>query len=221
MANVNPAKTADFNARLFLLQQKKFLENDIAFFKDYEAFLQRWESGTVKRVMKFVSVLSTGKQKINLVDFYKLENHEQSLNIWPDFWFLLREATEEDRTPEVEIDETFYQYKNMESSTGDGVRTELSEGFIDLRDSQGRLEARKRLGAAAFFLKKQPGGEKGELIANGSFNIAGWFVFSRGSVMMGCSFSWNSTTKSWDCDARLLGQLPAGRRWWSRNHIAQ
>ena len=48
MANVNPAKTAELNARFFLLQQEMLMGNHINFFKDFESLVKKWEAQSVK-----------------------------------------------------------------------------------------------------------------------------------------------------------------------------
>ena len=213
---------------------KKFLDGTITFteliseeFKNEIRTLQaKMENGkeqvvqAVKKVMKFVSKLTTGKQTINLVEYYKAGNKKQPLYIWPNFQTILNEATENGEVPEVEIDETFYQHQNTESVTDNNAMTELKETPIDLGTAEGRLEARKRLGTMAFFLKKQPKAEKGELLTNGYANVMGWFKTKSGSVLGG-RCGWNSGDQEWDCLSYGLSKWSAARRFWSRNGEAQ
>ncbi len=170
----------------------------------------------VKKVMKFISKLTTGKQTINLVEFFKTGNKKQPLYIWPNFQTILNEATEDGSIPEVEIDETFYQHQNTESVTDNDAMTELKETPIDLGTAEGRLEARKRLGTMAYFLKKQPKAEKGQLFTNGYANVMGWFKTKSGSVLRGYC-GWCSDVQKWDCYSFGLSKCYAVRRFWSRN----
>lgn len=170
----------------------------------------------VKKVMKFISKLSTGKQTINLVEFYKAGNKNQPLYIWPNFQTILDEATENGKVPVVEIDETFFQYENTEGVNDNDAMTELKEAPIDLATVDGRLEARKRLGALACFLKKQPKAKKGELLINGNANVIGWFKTQSGSVMRG-HCRWVSGGRGWYCGSSDLGGWDADRGFWSRN----
>lgn len=211
---------------------KKFLDGTITFteliseeFKNEIRTLQaKMENGkeqvvqAVKKVMKFVSKLSTGKQTINLVEFYKTGNKKQPLWLGDNFQQILKEATSDSET--VEIDETFYQHQNTETVTDNDAMAELKETQIDLGTAEGRLEARKRLGAMAHFLKQQPKAEKGELLTNGYANVIGWFKTKSGSVFNGCC-GWNADYQEWDCRSDDLGYWGAGRRFWSRNGEAQ
>jgi hypothetical protein len=175
----------------------------------------------VKKVMKFVSKLSTGKQTINLIEFYKAGNKKQPLHIWPKFQTLLNEATENGQVPEVEIDETFYQYENSESVTDNDAMAELKEAPADMATAEGRLEARKRLGVLAYFLTQQPKAEEGELLTNGYANIIGWFKTKAGSVFSGSCY-WNPDRQEWRCSSDDLGgDWDAGHWFWSRNGEAQ
>lgn len=174
----------------------------------------------VKKVMKFVSKLTTGKQTINLVEFYKTGNKKQPLYIWPNFQTILDEATENGAVPEVEIDETFYQHQNTETVTDNDAMAELKETPIDLGTAEGRLEARKRLGALAHFLKQQPKAEKGELLTNGYANVIGWFKIQSGSVLRGFCL-WSSGDQKWYCFGNDLGEWHADLRFWSRNGETQ
>jgi hypothetical protein len=174
----------------------------------------------VKKVMKFVSKVSTGKQTINLVEFYKTGNKKQPLYIWPNFQTILDQATENGAVPEVEIDETFYQYQNTETVTDNDAMAKLKEAPIDLGTVEGRLEARKRLGAMAYFLKQQPKAEAGELLTNGYANVIGWFKTKSGSVLDGYC-DWGSGGQKWYCDGVDLSEWDADRRFWSRNGEAQ
>ncbi len=173
-----------------------------------------------KKVMKFISnsKISTGKETINLVDFYKMVNKNQPLYFWGNFIQILNEATENGAVPTVEIDETFYQYQNTEGVTDNDAIAELKESIIDLGTAEGRLEARKRLGVMAYFLKKQPKAEKGQLLTNGNANVIGWFKLNSGSVLSaGCR--WYSYDQEWGCLGRGLGKWHAEHGFWSRNEI--
>lgn len=172
----------------------------------------------VKKVMKFISLLSTGKQTINLVEFYKVGDKKQPLWLSDNFQQILKEATSDSET--VEIDETFYKFTNTEGVTDNDAIAELKEAPIDLGTAEGRLEARKRLGTMAYFLKKQPKAEKGDLLTNGYANVIGWFKTQSGSVFDGCC-DWYSGLQEWYCDSDGLGHWDAGRRFWSRNGDAQ
>lgn len=211
---------------------KKFLDGTITFteliseeFKNEIRTLQaKMENGkeqvvqAVKKVMKFVSKLSTGKQTINLVEFYKTGNKKQPLWLGDNFQQILKEATSDSET--VEIDETFYQHQNTETVTDNDAMAELKETQIDLGTAEGRLEARKRLGAMAHFLKQQPKAEKGELLTNGYANVIGWFKTKSGSVFDGFCF-WHAGSQEWNCRSYDLSGWNAGRRFWSRNGEAQ
>lgn len=168
----------------------------------------------VKKVMKFVSKLSTGKQTINLVEFYKTGNKKQPLWLGDNFQQILKEATSDSET--VEIDETFYQHQNTETVTDNDAMAELKETPIDLGTAEGRLEARKRLGAMAHFLKQQPKAEKGELLTNGYANVIGWFKTKSGSVFRGYC-DWDAGSQEWGCYSRGLGGWDADHGFWSRN----
>ena len=215
MAKVNPAITADLNARFFALQQKMFMENNMDFFKDYEAMIKKFEGS---KIMKFISKLSTGKQVINLVEFYKAGNKNQPLYIWPNFQKILDEATSDSVT--VEIDETFFQYLNNEAVQDNAVMAELKEVVVDMGTAEGRLEARKRLATLAFFLSKQPKAEAGELLTNGYANVIGWFKTKSGSVFSLCA-SWDSGSQEWGCVDDELGEWLPERQFWSRNGETQ
>ncbi len=211
---------------------KKFLDGTITFteliseeFKNEIRTLQaKMENGkeqvvqAVKKVMKFVSKLSTGKQTINLVEFYKTGNKKQPLWLGDNFQQILKEATSDSET--VEIDETFYQHQNTETVTDNDAMAELKETQIDLGTAEGRLEARKRLGAMAHFLKQQPKAEKGELLTNGYANVIGWFKTKSGSVFDG-RCHWDAGNQEWDCRSDDLGRWDADHRFWSRNGEAQ
>lgn len=219
MTNVNPAKTVDLNSRFFILQQKMFMENNIGFFKEYEALVEKWEGTTeLKKTMKFISKLSTSTQTINLVEFYKTGTKKQPLWLSDNFQKILKEVTSDSET--IEIDETFYQHQNNGSITENNVMAVLNESIIDLGTAEGRLEARKRLGALAYFLKQQPKAEKGDLLTNGYANVIGWFKTKSGSVF-GASAYWGSGAQAWGCGAYgLRVAWLAGRRFWSRNEEA-
>lgn len=170
-----------------------------------------------KKVMKFVSKLSTGKQTIDLVAFYKVGKKDQPLYIWPNFQKVLDEATEHGGVASVEIDETFFQYQNTESVTDNDAIAELSESIIDLGTVEGRLEARKRLGILACFLAKQPKAEAGDLLTNGYANVIGWFKTSSGSVFS-LYAGWRSDVREWRCFGHGLSRpWGADHRFWSRN----
>lgn len=216
MANVNPDISNGLYARFFVLNQKMFSENTMEFFKEFQAFVEKWE-GTVglKKAMKFISKLSTGAQTINLVEFYKTGNKQQPLWLSDNFQKILKEATSDCET--VEIDETFYQHQNNESITDNNAMKELNEAIIDLGTAEGRLEARKRLGTLAYFLKQQPKAEKGDLLTNGFANVIGWFKIKSGSVFSAYA-RWFSGGQEWSCYAYDLGPgWGAGHRFWSRN----
>ena len=172
----------------------------------------------VKKVMKFVSKLTTGKQTINLVEFYKTGNKKQPLWLGDNFQQILKEATSDSET--VEIDEIFYQHQNTETVTDNDAMAELKEVPIDLGTAEGRLEARKRLGAMAHFLKQQPKAEKGELLTNGYANVIGWFKTKSGSVLNGLC-GWRSVGQKWGCRSSGLSYWSADRRFWSRNGETQ
>ena len=211
---------------------KKFLDGTITFteliseeFKNEIRTLQaKMENGkeqvvqAVKKVMKFVSKLSTGKQTINLVEFYKTGNKKQPLWLGDNFQQILKEATSDSET--VEIDETFYQHQNTETVTDNDAMAELKETQIDLGTAEGRLEARKRLGAMAHFLKQQPKAEKGELLTNGYANVIGWFKTKSGSVFNGYC-DWFADYQEWYCFSFDLSDWSADQRFWSRNGEAQ
>jgi hypothetical protein len=213
MANVNPDISNELYARFFVLNQKMFKENNMSFFKEYEALIKKFEGS---KNMKFVSKLSTGKQTIDLLAFYKAGQENQPLYIWPNFQKVLDEATEHGAVASVEIDETFFQHQNTESITDTDAIAELSETIIDLATADGRLEARKRLGTLAFFLSKQPKAQSGDLITTGYANVIGWFKTKDGSVFS-LYARWYSGDQLWDCDASDLHEWSAGRRFWSRN----
>ena len=97
---------------------------------------------------------------------------------------------------------------------------ELKEVPIDLGTAEGRLEARKRLGAMAHFLKQQPKAEKGELLTNGYANVIGWFKTKSGSVLNGLC-GWRSVGQKWGCRSSGLSYWSADRRFWSRNGETQ
>lgn len=215
MAKVNPAITADLNTRFFVLQQKAFMENNMSFFKEYEALIKKFEDS---KIMKFVSKLSTGKQVINLVQFYKAGNKNQPLYIWPNFQKVLDEATSDSAT--VEIDETFFQHQNTEAVHDNDAMAELKEGIVDLSSAEGRLEARKRLAVLAFFLAKQPKAEAGELLTNGNANIIGWFKTKNGSVFSRYVY-WSSVDQGWGCGGGGLNVWNPERQFWSRNGEAK
>lgn len=213
---------------------EKFLDGTITFQeltsegfkKEIRNLLAKAENGkeqvmqVMKKVMKFVSKLSTGKQTINLVDFYKTGNKKQPLYIWPNFQTLLNEATENGEVPTVEIDETFYQHQNTERVTDNDAMAELKEAPADMGTAEGRLEARKRLGVLAYFLMQQPKGDKGELLTNGCANVIGWFKTKSGSVFSG-NCRWNAAYQKWFCYGYDLSYWDADRRFWSRNGEAQ
>lgn len=218
MSKVNLAINATNNTRLFALQEKMILEDNLSFFKEYEALIEKWE-GTAgpKKAMKFISKLSTGTQTINLVEFYKTGNKKQPLYFWPNFQTILNEATENGDVPNVDIDETFYQHQNTESITDNNAMAGLKESIIDLGTAEGRLEARKRLGVLAYFLRQQPKAEKGDLLIIGYANVIGWFKTKSGSVFCAGAY-WRSGAQEWYCYGYVLdSEWSAGHRFWSRN----
>jgi|GEM_PF-6532695 len=144
----------------------------------------------VKKAMKFISKLSTGTQTINLVEFFKAGNKKQPLFLSDNFKKILKEATSDSKT--VEITEMFYQHQSIESIRDNSAMAALNEVVIDLGTAPGRLEARKRLGTLAYFLKQQPN----DLLINGYSNVIGWFKTQSGSLF-GASADWNSDSQSW------------------------
>lgn len=212
MANVNPDISNDLHTRFFILNQKFFKENNTVFFKEYEALIKKWEY--IARVMKFISKLSTGTQTINLIEFYKTGNKKQPLWLSDKFKKILKEATIDSET--VEIDETFYQYQNNEEGVaGSIIMIALNEAISDLGTIEGRLEMRKRLGVLAFYLKKQPKARNGDLITNCYTNVIGWCKTQSGSVL---SAGADSGDRMWYCDTHDIdGNWPRGYRFWSRN----
>lgn len=169
----------------------------------------------VKKVMKFISKLSTGKQTIDLKAFYKAGNKKQPLYISSNFQKVLDEVIGE--VDDVVTDETFYQHQNRESISDENAMAELSETIIDLSTVAGGYEARKRLATLAFFLSKQPKAQSGQLIITGYANVIGWFKTKDGSVFSLCAY-WFSDDRKWYCSGRDLSSgWGAGRRFWSRN----
>ncbi len=169
-----------------------------------------------KIVMKFISKLSTGKQTVDLVAFYKAGNKAKRLCMFPKFKKVLDECTENGKFSSVEIDETFYQYQNTDKAQCKFIQEYLKEGIVDLSTDVGKLEARKRLATLAVFLKKQPKAEAGELLKNGYSNWIGKFKTTSGSMFF-LSARWIIDGKKWHCIEEEFLFRTSNDYFWSSN----